>query len=115
MSTTEKQIATTILQQIMAADHWALGAWGCQQKIALNEGDQGERIGYILGGVMFKIRTPKIKQGGKVIVYLKPNDTYTVRVVKIRGVKCTEVETVEGVYCDMLTSVIDGIIENKRG
>jgi hypothetical protein len=102
------QIATTIIQQIKATDCFSLMAWGARDYVALNEGEQSE-IGFILGGVQFTVSGAKVK--GKVLVYLMGDDTYTVRVGKIRKCEWKDIKIVEGVYCDTLMSVIDNIIE----
>lgn len=104
-----RNIAQTILSQIKATDFWALGAWGARNYVSYSEGQQ--EVGYILGGVQFDVSGLKLPRGGKVIVYLMGNDTYTVRVVKVWGTKVSEVAKVSDVYCDELMNVIDRIIE----
>jgi len=103
-------IAKTIIQQIKATDYWALGAWGARNYVALNGGK--EKHGYILGGIQFDISGKKLQRGGKVLVYLMGNDTYTVRVIRIHGTNVNEVKLVKEVYCDDLMRIIDQIIEN---
>lgn len=102
-----QQITKTIINQIKSTDYWSLASWGARNYVSLNEGQQA--VGYILGGVQFDVSGHKVK--GKVIVYLMGNDTYTVRVIKVRGIKVTEVALIKEVYCDMLMPIIDGIIE----
>jgi hypothetical protein len=104
-----QQIAKTIISQIKAMDYWSLAAWGARNYVSYAEGEQGE-IGYILGGVQFDVSGHKVK--GKVIVYLMGDDTYTVRVIKVRGMKVTEVALIKNVYCEDMMSVIDGIVEH---
>jgi hypothetical protein len=103
-----KTIAKTIIEQIKAVDFWSLGAWGARNYVSYNEGKQGE-IGYILGGLHFDVSGHKVK--GRVIIYLMGNDTYTVRVCKIYGLKIIEVALIKEVYCDELMNTIDSIIE----
>jgi hypothetical protein len=105
-----QEIAKTIIQQIKATDYWALGAWGYRNPVALREGQ--EKHGYILGGIQFDVSGKKLPRGGKVLVYLMGDDTYTVRVVRIHGTKVNEIKLVEQVYCDDLMRIIDQIIEN---
>jgi hypothetical protein len=104
-----QEIAKTIIQQIKATDYWALGAWGYHNPVALREGQ--EKYGYILGGIQFDVKAKKLPRGGKVIVYLMGNDTYTVRIVRIHGTKVNEIKLVDNVYCDDLMRIIDQIIE----
>lgn len=111
MSERMQTIAKTILSQIKAADYWALAAWGANNYVAYTEGDQGGEIGYILGGIQFNVRGAKVNRGGRVIVYLMPNDTYTVRVGRLYRNKWKDIKIVHDVYCDMLMNVIDRIIE----
>jgi hypothetical protein len=102
-------IAQTIISQIKSTDFWALGSWGAKNYVSLPEGRRD--FGYVLGGLQFDVSGRKIQRGGKVIVYLMGNDTYTVRVIKVFGSKITEVKTVQEVYCDGLMETIDNIIE----
>jgi hypothetical protein len=84
-----QQIAKTILDQIKAIDFWALGAYGAHEYVALSEDEKTSR----LGGVMFKCSGTKLLRGGRAIIELKANDTYTIRVgrmVKGGFVKLTE-------------------------
>ena len=108
------EVANTIRQQIMAGDHWALGAWGAREYVGYGEGNHGKDGVYILGGLRFRIRTPKYMKGVIVMIYLMGNDTYSVRVCRVIGTTITELAYTEGVYCDMLVDVINGLIENKR-
>lgn len=105
-----KFIAKTIIDQIKATDFWALGAWGARNYVSLPEG-QKDGFGYVVGGLQFDVSGRKLQRGGKVIVYLMGNDTYTVRVIKVIGSKITEVKTVKEVYCDGLMETINNIIE----
>ena len=111
------EIAKTITEQIRATDHSALAAWGAKNFVALQEGEvatvPGHRFGYVLGGLQFSIRTPKIQRGGKVLVYLTPNDTYTVRAGRTVKYEWKDIEIAKDVYCDNLVAVIDSIIEDK--
>ena len=85
---TRKQIADTILDQLGGNRFIAMtGAKGFTFDA---EGALSMRIG----------------RNSKSINYLKisltPADLYTMEFKRIRGVKVTDVETFEGVYCDML-------------
>lgn len=108
------QISTTILDQIKTLDHWALGAWGARQFVTINPGPSTPEIGPVLGGVSFKIKTPKYMKGVKVLVYYTADDLYNIRVCRIINFNITEIKTVTGIYCDQLVEIIDGIIENGR-
>jgi hypothetical protein len=102
-------IANTIISQIKASDPYALMAWGTSKPCPILESKKD--IGYVLGGVSFKVRGAKVKRGGIVYVYLMANDTYIVRVGRLYNYKWTEIKTVQGVYCDTLMNTIDEIIE----
>lgn len=56
-------------------------------------------------GLTFRVgRNPKSVT--HVIVKLEPDDTYTVKTVRVRGHKLTELAELEMVYCDNLRNVI---------
>lgn len=65
-----------------------------------------------LGGLAFKLgRNPKMKQGGSVMIFLLPNDTYRVAIMSSRGKMMLEQEDV---YCDQLGGP-HGVIEQVTG
>lgn len=108
------EVANTIKKQIMAGDYWALARWGANQYIGYSEGNDGFNGAYILGGLGFKIRTPKYPRGVRVTIYLNGMDTYDIRICRINGTNLTELDFVENIYCDQLAEVIDRKIENER-
>jgi len=101
------EIAKTIIQQIRMMDPRALMAWGAKDCTAIPEGKQ--EIGFVLGGVYFKVNG--LKHRGYVRIFLMPDDTYTIQIFRIRKYEIKGLQTVENVYCDMLMDVIDGLIE----
>jgi hypothetical protein len=90
---------------------------GANQYYALPEGSRKtvvRDVGYILGGLQFKFRTPKYPKGCILFIYLMGDDTYSIQIIRINGTKFTEIVWRDNVYCDELVDVIDGLIENKR-
>jgi hypothetical protein len=58
----------------------------------------------------FKLPSNFAKSGINFVrVTLDPSDTYTVKFLKIRGAKVTEIETREMVYCDTLQSTFKAV------
>jgi len=100
------QIANTILSQIRAGGVQAMMCWGFRSPKAFGPQHFGEGHN---GGVFFQVSGFKWK--GKVMVKLMLNDTYRVELGTLRkGVwKCKE--AVDGIYCDMLTTTIDSMVE----
>ena len=109
------ETANEIRRQIKVGDVWALGAWGAREFVGYPEGDEGMNGAYILGGLRFRVKTPRYSRGCIVCIYLMGDDTYSIRVCRCIGTTVTELAFVEGVYCDQLVQVIDGLIENKEG
>lgn len=92
MSTATATIAKTILQQLGGNKFIVMtGA-----KTLVDHGN----------GLSFKLPS-NFATGGinYVKITLEPSDEYTVEFGKLRGLKYTVIETVEGVYCDMLQDV----------
>lgn len=111
-----KRIAKTIIEQLRWGDNWRPARWAAREYVSIPEGDEGEGIGEVLGGLCFKVSgTNNVKRGGYVFVYLKPNDTYTVRVIKVNGSKITPVKIVENTYCDNFGEIIDNILDGSKG
>ena len=100
----QKMIADTIRQQIRAIDPWALMAYGATNLMVLNENQMYR------GGLSMKVRGQRFK--GVLEIQLMYNDTYRVRTYnqKLDRVK----DEVSDVYCDMLVSVLDDLVENER-
>lgn len=93
-----KQIARTILDQIKTLDFFALGAWGANGYLALEN------------GVVFKCSGSKIKRGGKVRITLNGNDLYDIELFRIRGAKVTTLGTAKDIFCDDLVNQLDYLI-----
>jgi hypothetical protein len=96
------QIAQTILNQIKYSDRSALMAWGAKDFVALPESKDFQ------GGVRFKVNG--LQFNNWVTVELTWLDEYQVSFINRRA----EVQKqFDGVYCDMLVSIIDWV-ENKH-
>jgi len=90
---TDLSTAKTILNQIFAADRWALGAWGSREMVGLE------------AGVIMKVSGTKFK--GKIEIQLDyNNDTYTVRTYKANKVSSEMTD----VYAEQLVPVLDSVI-----
>jgi len=69
-------------------------------------------------GLQFKVNG-KCSQTWKIIITLEPSDTYTVRLVKVNGIKTLSktgkaaevLDTAEDVYCDPLQDVIESLYD----
>ena len=96
------QIAKTILNQIKYLDRSALMAWGAKNFVSLPESKDFQ------GGVRFKVNGLTFK--GWVKVELTWLDEYQVSFINRRA---DVVKQYDGVYCDMLVSIIDWV-ENKH-
>lgn len=99
-TTEQNQIAETIFSQINTADFFARMRWGVKKSYN-NKGELWLSI-------------PRIgRRAHKVIISLDPiTDTYTVKAGYLKNrIDWTETANVEGVYCDNLVPVIDGILE----
>lgn len=92
-------VANEILRQIKAADKWFLGAVAAKNMLG-GENELRFNIG----------RNPKVSYA-KVIIELDVGaDLYNVVVGRVRKGAWKEIERVEGVFCDQLVPVLDGII-----
>jgi hypothetical protein len=103
------QIAQTILEQIKASDKMALWAWGAKKFVALDTGRAELGGDTQLGGVKFSVNG--LKYNGTVMVRLMANDTYTVEIGRPYKGQFKVKSKLEGVYCDMLADIIDGLVE----
>jgi len=124
MSKNTLNIAKTIRHQIHCGDRMAFFAWGGRKMVALPE--EKTEDGFQLGGLQFDVNGAKLGRG-RVRVRLMADDTYTVEIyknkremMKIPGLnrrfyntKKVLVDSMSGVYCDMLTDVIDRRIERN--
>tara|TARA_B110000902_G_C14189899_1_gene543779 strand:+ start:801 stop:1103 length:303 start_codon:yes stop_codon:yes gene_type:complete len=98
----EVQLAKEIVNQIMATDKWALGAYAAEDLKVI-----GTDENYI-GGLQFSCNGYNVK--GKTTIKLHWNDTYTIDFYDKEGVN---MKSVNDVYCDQLVSVLD-YIELKK-
>ena len=86
------QIAQTILKQL-----------GGNQRVAIMTGaDQ-----FLAGDRSLSFKFKNSKTANAVLITLERDDTYTLKFTKIRGLKFTDVATVEGVYFDGLIDVFE--------
>lgn len=105
-----KEVAGTILSQLKVYQT-ELWAWGANNFLYRER----EVDGAIFPALMFSVRTPKIKSGGRVIIsYNVGTDEYIVEAIKVIKDKETSLGIQHGVYCDSLHSVINSLIEDKK-
>lgn len=105
------EIGKEILRQINALDRNALMAWGAKNKAIADSGkDIGENNTIIKydGKAQFDVSCPKFK--GRVVIYLMPNDTYTVVFGQIRSSRWNVKKRIDGVYSDQLVEIIDNYV-----
>jgi len=100
----EKEIALTIKQQIQYPNKMVMFSWGVNDWTILSKGTMGDN--YCLGGLAFRVRGHHLK--GWVCIHLMGEDTYTIRFLNIRR---REIKKYEGIYCDRLQELIDGVVE----
>lgn len=94
-----------ILRQIKAIDKWALAAWAAKNFVVSDAGVDMKGNPYD-AYLKFKVNGPKLKRG-TVIIYLTPNDDYTVVFGQVRGADWKELKRVDMIYFDQLVEVID--------
>lgn len=94
----EVQIANEIVNQVMAIDKWALGAYAAKDLKVLGTDDN------FMGGLEFSCNGYNVK--GKATIRLHWNDTYTIDFYDKEG---NNLKSVDGVYCDQLVSILDYI------
>jgi hypothetical protein len=98
-------IANTIWKQICAGEMIKVWSWG----VPLNS-RAGEQNKDGSGSLHFKVNGQKFK--GTVIVKYRPvPDDYVIEFVKIKGTERIVEHTIEDVYCDQLTELIDEYVE----
>jgi len=106
VSTSNGNVAQTIIRQIQALDKMALLAWGAKNYVSLTDPvfDKPE----IGKGVKFTVRGPKFK--GQILILLTPQDLYDVFAFTVRKLE-TKLKFVErGIHVDNLVTVIDNIV-----
>jgi hypothetical protein len=102
--TNEQQIATTIRDQIKAADLWCLGACGARDFVALNQTDDRR------GGLKFRVTITSPQTKHYINIELTQMDEYQVQRIKIkRGTYEVIIEEDTTCYCDNLAAIIYGM------
>lgn len=109
------EIAQTIASQIRAGygsdgkpGVQLMMCWAYRQPVALPE-FKSEAGDFFLGGLQFRVSGFKHK--GLVRVLLRGDDLYTVQIgINRKGFQVKK--ELEGVYCDQLTEIIDGLVES---
>ena len=110
----EKRIAITIKEQLRYNDYLRPARWAARDYCIIGEGDHGEGVGKVQAGLSFKVSgTKNLMRGGYVAVYLNWDDTYSVRVVRVRGSDMKLISLKNGIYCDNLGEVIDEILDGN--
>jgi hypothetical protein len=104
--TNHMQVATIIKDQLRAGGLMKVMSWGARDWTAAPSCTDH------LGALFFRVSGRKFK--GIIEIALMPSDTYRVTLLKPwksapKGFKV--VDTIEDVYCDVLTDVIDRRIE----
>jgi len=94
MTDTTIQVAKTILAQLGGGQRLNVMI-GARDVLALPS-----------GGVQFT-HMRGIRGANKLCIELDQNDTYTVQFWKIRGLDCTKLSEVSGVYADSLARVVE--------
>lgn len=105
------EVGKEIFRQINALDRNALMAWGAKNKAIADSGtDIGENNTTIKydGKAQFDVRCPKFK--GRVVIYLMPDDTYTIVFGQIRNSRWNVKKRINGVYNDQLVEIIDDYV-----
>lgn len=92
------QIAQTIIQQIIALDPWAFGAYGSGDFMPILECSE------YAGGLAFTVNGKRHK--GNVMIFLKWSDVYQIIFLSKDGIPVKEIDEV---YCDELVRALDYI------
>ena len=104
-----RAVAKTIFEQLRYKPMEVL-AWGSKDFRPIEREFEGVKY----PAIIFSIRTPKIRRGGRVIVsYNGGYDHYMVEAVRIIGGKENLIGSVDGVYVDQLHDVINSLIEDE--
>lgn len=104
----QMEIAIIIHRQISTArGKYVPELWRFEKAIAMNP--QKRFGGYMKGGLKFHVSG--CLYTGWIIVWLTGSDDYTVEFGKVRKGEWVTTETVDTVYADMLTDVIDRRVE----
>lgn len=110
MNTVEiKEVAQTILGQLNL-NRMEVFAWGSKDFKAIYEQVDEEK----LPGLMWSIRTPKIRKGGRVQILLNFNDAYIVRAFRLINDERKDMVVESDIYFDQLHDVINSLIEDNE-
>lgn len=105
------EVGKEIFNQIRALDKNALMAWGAKNKAIADSGEDIGEAGKTIkhdGKAQFDVSCPKFK--GRVVIYLMPNDTYTIVFGQIRNSRWNVKKRIDGVYNDQLVEIIDDYV-----
>jgi len=102
------EVGKKIYNQIKSIDTMALPAWGAKNMIILDKG-KTQDVGDYLGGFQFDAKGIDFK--GRVIIYLKPDDTYTILFGKLRGTNWNPLKKIDGVVVYNLVSAINEYVK----
>jgi hypothetical protein len=97
----EKEIATTINDQLKWSGLPVYWSWGINALSCIPKSEK------FYGGLQAKVNGAK--HSGIIRVYLTYGDDYTIELIK----NGRTIKTVEGVYCDELSNIVDGLIETN--
>lgn len=104
------EVAKTILDQLLT-NKTEVWAWGSKNFTSLNRSVDGLSH----PALMFSVRTPKVKTGGRVIVSLDyATDTYVVEALRLNSSKEISLGIIKDVYCEELHNAINTLIEDKE-
>ena len=93
---TNKEIATTILQQM--GGNRLVAMTGAKNFLAIER------------GLQFTLPSNFAKDGvNRVRVVLDPDDTYTVEFMRARGTSCKSIAKFDSTYCDQLQELFEDV------
>lgn len=105
-----KSVANIILDQLKVV-RTELWAWGAKDYYYIER----EIDGIKYPALIFTIRTPKVKKGGRVIISLNDGtDEYVVEAIRKSGAKEFPIGLINGVHAGELHDVINSLIEDKE-
>jgi len=98
-----QEVAKTIVNQIMAIDKWALGAWGYNKPMVYTK-DGKPTLGFRCSGT-------KVRKGGFCEISLnEAQDLYEVKLFRIIGLNQTTLGAKTEVFWEDLVNVCDELI-----
>lgn len=105
-----KKVADTILEQLKVV-RTELWAWGAKNYYYIEREVEGVKY----PALMFTIRTPKVKRGGRVIISLNDgSDEYIVEAIRVPGDKEFSIGIVKEIHAEELHSTINSLIEDEE-